>query len=62
MKWEKILEPWQNWSGDYVNTDAFIETLHNWLTGAKASFSGTTRVCASATKVTQRCAQTVVMT
>jgi glyoxylase-like metal-dependent hydrolase (beta-lactamase superfamily II) len=33
MKAEKILEPWQKWSGDFINTDAFIETLHASLTG-----------------------------
>ena len=29
MKQEKILDPWQKWSGDFVKTDAFIETLYN---------------------------------
>src|SRR6185436_5532528 len=33
MKREKILEPWQQWSGDFISTDAFIETLYNDLTG-----------------------------
>jgi len=32
MKQEKILEPWKKWSGDFVNADAFIETLYNSLT------------------------------
>jgi hypothetical protein len=35
MKREKILEPWQQWSGDFISTDAFIETLYNDLTGEK---------------------------
>lgn len=35
MKQEKILDPWKRWSGDFVNTDAFIETLYNSLTGTK---------------------------
>ena len=38
MKQEKILEPWQKWSGDFVKTDAFIETLYNSLTGTKGEF------------------------
>jgi cyclase len=38
MKKEKILEPWTKWSGDFVNTDAFVETLYNSLTGTKGEF------------------------
>jgi cyclase len=38
MKQEKILEPWKKWSGDFVNSDAFIETLYNSLTGTKGEF------------------------
>jgi cyclase len=38
MKQEKILEPWQKFSGNFVNTDAFIETLYNSLTGTKGEF------------------------
>ncbi len=38
MKQEKILDPWKKWSGDFVNTDAFIETLYNSLTGRKGEF------------------------
>jgi cyclase len=38
MKQEKILEPWKKWSGDFVNADAFIETLYNSLTGTKGEF------------------------
>ncbi len=38
MKQEKILEPWKKWSGDFVKTDAFIETLYNSLTGTKGEF------------------------
>jgi cyclase len=38
MKQEKILEPWKKWSGDFVNTDAFVETLYNSLTGTKGEF------------------------
>ena len=38
MKEEKILDPWKKWSGDFVNTDAFIETLYNSLTGTKGEF------------------------
>jgi len=38
MKQEKILAPWDKLSGDFVNTDAFIETLYNSLTGTKGEF------------------------
>jgi len=38
MKQEKILAPWQKWSGDFVNSDVFIETLYNSLTGHKGEF------------------------
>jgi len=38
MKKEKILAPWEKFSGDFVNTDAFIETLYNSLTGTKGEF------------------------
>jgi cyclase len=35
MKQEKLLDPWKRYSGDFVNEDAFIETLYNSLTGQK---------------------------
>src|SRR5256886_3219698 len=39
MKQEKILEPWrEKWAGQFVNADAFIETLYNSLTGTKGEF------------------------
>ena len=38
MKQEKILAPWEKFSGNFVNTDAFIETLYNSLTGHKGEF------------------------
>src|SRR6476620_2868801 len=38
MKQAKILEPWQKFSGSFVNTDAFIETLYNSLTGQNGKF------------------------
>jgi cyclase len=33
MKQEKILAAWQKYSGGFINSDAFIETLYNSLTG-----------------------------
>lgn len=33
MKKEKLLEPWKRYDGDFINSDAFIETLYNSLTG-----------------------------
>ena len=38
MKQAKILAPWEKFSGDFVNSDAFIETLYNSLTGRKGEF------------------------
>ena len=38
MKAEKILAPWDKFSGEFINTDAFIETLYNSLTGHKGEF------------------------
>src|SRR5215472_1482128 len=38
MKQAKILDPWSKFSGQFVNTDAFIETLYNSLTGHKGEF------------------------
>jgi hypothetical protein len=38
MKQEKILTPWAKWKNDFVNDDAFIETLYNSLTGQKGEF------------------------
>ncbi len=35
MKKAKLLEPWKKYSGDFINEDAFIETLYNSLTGNK---------------------------
>ena len=36
MKQEKLLDPWKKYSGDFVNADAFIDTLYNSLTGQKS--------------------------
>jgi cyclase len=38
MKQQKILEPWKKWSGDFIDTDKFIETLYNSLTGKAGEF------------------------
>jgi glyoxylase-like metal-dependent hydrolase (beta-lactamase superfamily II) len=35
MKKEKILEPWKKYSGEFISSDAYIETLYNSLTGKK---------------------------
>lgn len=37
LKQEKVLEPWKKWSGNYITSDIFIETLYNDLTGARPS-------------------------
>lgn len=38
MKQEKIMAPWEKFSGSMINSDAFIETLYNSLTGHKGEF------------------------
>ncbi|HEU5236957.1 MAG TPA: MBL fold metallo-hydrolase [Pyrinomonadaceae bacterium] len=38
MKQAKILAPWQKFSGNFINTDAFIETLYYSLAGQKGKF------------------------
>ena len=35
MKQDKVLEPWSKWSGSFISADAFLDTLHNDLTGKK---------------------------
>jgi cyclase len=35
LKQEKVLEPWKNWSGQFITADAFIETIYNDLSGKK---------------------------
>ena len=37
LKQEKVLAPWQKYSGQFVSTDLFIETLYNELTGKKTA-------------------------
>ena len=38
MKQEKILEPWKKWSGEFIDSDKFIETLYNSLTNHPGDF------------------------
>lgn len=38
MKQEKILAPWEKFSSSFMNSDAFVETLYNSLTGHKGEF------------------------
>jgi hypothetical protein len=38
LKQERVLEPWKEWSGEFISTDAFIETLYNDLTGKPGTF------------------------
>lgn len=35
MKQAKLLEPWKKYSGEFVDQDAFLDTLYNSLTGQK---------------------------
>ena len=38
MQKDKLLEPWKKWSGGFIDSDKFIETLYNSLTGNKGQF------------------------
>jgi glyoxylase-like metal-dependent hydrolase (beta-lactamase superfamily II) len=38
MEQEKILEPWKKWSGEFIDSDKFIETLYNSLTNRPGDF------------------------
>jgi cyclase len=38
VKLEKILDPWEKWSGEFVDSDTFIETLYNSRRGTKGEF------------------------
>ncbi len=38
MKQAKVLEKWQKWSGDYITSDGWIETIYNDLSGRKGEF------------------------
>ncbi|PYX50373.1 MAG: MBL fold metallo-hydrolase, partial [Acidobacteria bacterium] len=35
MKQAKVLDPWKKYSGEFINEDAFLETLVNSLSGQK---------------------------
>ena len=35
MKEKKVLDPWKKYSGDFVSTEVFLETLYNSLTGQR---------------------------
>jgi glyoxylase-like metal-dependent hydrolase (beta-lactamase superfamily II) len=39
LQQEKVLAQWQKYSGEFVSTDLFIETLYNELTGKKVAAS-----------------------
>jgi cyclase len=38
MKTDKILAPWEKFTSSFINSDVFIETLYNSLTGHKGEF------------------------
>lgn len=38
MKQARILDPWSKFASQFINTDAYIETLYNSLTGHKGEF------------------------
>ncbi len=38
MKQAKILDPWKKWSGNFISTDAFLETLYNDQTGRAGKY------------------------
>jgi cyclase len=38
LKHEKILDPWKDWSGEWITTDIYLETLYNDIVGNQATF------------------------
>ena len=36
MKQAKLLDPWKKYAGQFINQDAFLETLYNSLNGLKS--------------------------
>jgi hypothetical protein len=38
LKQEKVLDLWKKWSGDFISTDAFLETIYNEQTGKPGKF------------------------
>jgi cyclase len=37
LKEEKVLEPWKDWSGPFITSDIYLETLYNDITGKSGS-------------------------
>jgi cyclase len=38
LKRENILDPWKDWSGDWITTDIYLETLYNDIAGNPGTF------------------------
>jgi cyclase len=38
LKHEKILDPWKDWSGEWITTDIYMETLYNDIVGNPGIF------------------------
>ena len=38
LKQEKVLDRWKEWSGEWITSDIFTETLYNDLTGKPGTF------------------------
>jgi len=39
LKAEKVLEPWKDWSGPFISSDVYLETLYNDVTGKSCSLA-----------------------
>jgi glyoxylase-like metal-dependent hydrolase (beta-lactamase superfamily II) len=39
LKREKVLEPWSNWSGEWISSDLYLETLYNDLFRGAETFA-----------------------
>jgi cyclase len=38
LKHEKILDPWKDWSGEWITSDIYLETLYNDIVGNPGTF------------------------
>jgi cyclase len=38
LKHEKILDPWKDWSGEWITSDVYLETLYNDIVGNPGTF------------------------
>ena len=38
LEHEKVLDPWKEWSGEWITADIYLETLYNDIVGKPGTF------------------------